>query len=103
MKIPEELRVSVLAAGNDSHPGGEEMVRQLRKSVWWAGREQEMKQFVESCLGCLAAVGTNTVSPMIERLTPEGVWRECSVDFKVSIGGKNITCIGFKITCPNDL
>ena len=39
-------------------------------------------------MGCLAAVGTNTVLPIIERPTPDGLWRECSMDFKGFIGGK---------------
>lgn len=47
-----------------------------------------MKQFMESCLGCLAAVKRNMVQPMIERPTPEGVLRKGSVDFKGPIGGK---------------
>ena len=58
MIVLEELRASVLAAGHEGHLGREVMVRQLRKLVWWLGMEQEVKQFVESCLGCLAAIGT---------------------------------------------
>ena len=29
-----------------------------------------------------------TAQPMVERPTLEGVWRDCSVDFKGQIGGK---------------
>ena len=71
--IPVELRVCVLAAGNEGHIGRETMVIQQRWSVWWPMTEQNLKQYVDSCLGCMAAMGVNTVSPMVERPTPEGV------------------------------
>ena len=66
MLILEELGENVLATGHKGHPGREAMVRQLRKSVWRPGIKQEVKQSVESCFGCLAAVGMNTVPPMKE-------------------------------------
>ena len=86
--ILEQHRGSVFAAGHEVHPGREAMSQQLRRSVWWPDMAHNMKYYAESCLEYLAALGTNKVMPMVERPTPEGVWRECSVDFKGPIGGK---------------
>ena len=37
----EEFRANVLVVGHKGHPGKEEMVRQLRKSIWWPCMEKE--------------------------------------------------------------
>ena len=50
--------------------------------------KEDVNQYIETCFGYLAAVGTNTVLPMMWRSTLDGVWKECSVDFKGPIGGK---------------
>ena len=63
-------------------------MRQLRRPVWWAGMEQDVKQYLESFLGCVTAVGTKTVPPMTERQTTVGVCTDCLVDLKGPIGGK---------------
>ena len=73
----EQLKGNVLAAGHEGHPGRETMVRKLN-----------VKQYMESCLECLAALRKNTMLPIVERLTLEGVWREFLVDFKGPIKEK---------------
>ena len=50
--------------------------------------KKEVKQFVKACLGFMAVVGTNRELSMTQRLTPEGVWSQFSLDFKDSVDGK---------------
>ena len=86
--IPASLRPDVLGAAHEGHPGRESMLRQLRLSVWWPGMGQDVREFVESCLPCGAAVGRNSPAPMIVRETPERPWQHCAADFKGPIGGQ---------------
>ena len=77
--VPGELRGDVLDDSHEGCPSREAMTRQLRGLVWWPGMETDIKQITESCLGCLASLGRNSVLPMVERQTPEGVWTDCLV------------------------
>ena len=86
--IPKKLRPSILRAGHAGHPGTDSMLRMLRSSVWWPGITKDVKEFVETCRACSAAVKSNTRAPLEVRPTPDKVWQHCSADFKGPIGGE---------------
>ena len=54
--ILKDLKGSVLAAEHQGHLDREAMVRQLRRSLCWPDFEQDVKQYLECCLGCLATL-----------------------------------------------
>ena len=86
--IPKTLRVRVLEAVHQGHPGQQSMTRQIRQSCWWRGMNTDIKDFVETCLPCLVAVDRNKMDLMHVRGTPERPWQHCSADYKGPIAGK---------------
>ena len=46
-----------------------------------------VKDYVSSCLGCVAAVPLNPPAPIITRTLPSGPWKICCSDYMGPIGG----------------
>ena len=54
--IQKTLRVRILEAAHQGHPGQQSMARQIRQMCWWPGVNTDIKEFAETCIPCLAAV-----------------------------------------------
>ena len=80
--VPPTLQATILAAAHEGHLGREAMLRQIRENVWWSGMSKDIKEYIETCLGCAAAQGRNMRPPMTEREVPERQWAKVSCDFK---------------------
>ena len=48
----------------------------------------DIKEYVETCIPCIAAVERNRTEPMQIRKTLERPWQHCSADYKGPIAGK---------------
>ena len=86
--IPKMLRVGVLEAAHQGHPGQQSMTRQMRGTCWWPGMNVDIKEYMETCIPCLAAVERNRTEPMQIRKMLERPWQHCSADYKGPIAGK---------------
>ena len=69
--IPKTLRVGVLEAAHHGHPGQQSMTRQMRGTCWWLGMNADIKEYVETCIPCIAVVERNRTEPMQIRKTLE--------------------------------
>ena len=48
----------------------------------------DVRDYVDSCDFCAAAVEMNYPAPMTEREMPDAPWQHCSADFKGPVGGQ---------------
>ena len=83
--MPTKLRPDV---AHEGCPGGDSMLRKLRKDVWRPGMHQDMNKFTSSCWACASATPTISTPPMTMRSTTERVWSEVQADFKGPVGGR---------------
>ena len=63
-------------------------MKTLRQTLWWPSIAKDVKEFVQSCVGCAAALPRNTPPTMKVRETPDRPWQHCSADYKGPIAGK---------------
>ena len=85
--VPPMLQANIMAAAHEGHLGREAMLRQMRETVWWPGMSRGIKEYGETCLGCVAAQGENMKPPMTEREVPERPWAEVSCNFEGPVDG----------------
>lgn len=74
LAILSKLPPDFLRATHEGNPAKDSITRQLRQSVWWAGKTNDIKQFYQSCNGCSPAELRNFLPPMKERKTPIAPW-----------------------------
>ena len=86
--IPNELVPDILEIAHEGHPAEASMLQQLRQTLWWPSIAKDVKEFVQSCVGCAAALPRNTPPTMKVRETPDRPWQHCSADYKGPIAGK---------------
>ena len=85
--IPRELQARAVALAHEGHEGIEATLRNLRSKVWFPLMADTVKEYVGSCLGCVASVPFNPPAPIITRDPPTGPWQVICADFKGPIGG----------------
>ena len=56
-----------MEATHQGHPGKDSMTRQTRQSCGWPGISADIREFVETCLPCMAAAFRNSMPPMQKR------------------------------------
>ena len=72
---------------DEGHGGIESTLRNLRDKVWFPNMSKRVQEYVQSCLGCVAAVPFNPPAPITKRTPPSGPWKVCCADYKGPIGG----------------
>ena len=85
--IPSELEGRAVALAHEGHGGIESTLRNLRDKVWFPNMSKRVQEYVQSCLGCVAAVPFNPPAPITKRTPPSGPWKVCCADYKGPIGG----------------
>ena len=85
--IPRELQGRAVALAHEGHEGIEPTLRNLRDKVWFPYMADMVKEYVGSCLGCVASVPFNPPAPITTRDPPDGPWEVCCADYKGPIGG----------------
>ena len=86
--IPGELQPLVVQIAHEGHLGSDKTLGLLRETCWFPGMGEMVRQYVESCLPCLAAVPGTQQEPLKPTLLPERPWQHLHADFKGPIGKK---------------
>ena len=61
--------------------GESSMARKLRDRVWWPRMDNDAKETVKRCRGCLSVSQPDTPEPMKRRKMPNTKWTDIPVDF----------------------
>ena len=85
--VLKELQARAVAMADEGHEGIEPTIRNLRDKVWFPYMASMVKEYIGSCLGCMAAVPFNPPAPITTRDPPDGPWKVCCADYKGPIGG----------------
>ena len=87
--IPEELRPAAVQLAHEGHLLGEDKtLGLLRETCWFPGMGHMVKEYVQSCLPCMASLPGTSQEPMKATPVPERPWQHIHADFKGPIGGK---------------
>ena len=87
--IPEELRPAAVQLAHEGHLLGEDKtLGLLRETCWFPGMGKMVKEYVQSCLSCMASLPGTGQEPMKSTPVPERPWQHIHADFKGPIGGK---------------
>ena len=87
--IPEELRPAAVQLAHEGHLLGEDKTLSLlRETCWFPGMAKMVKEYVQSCLSCMASLPGTSQEPMKATPVPERPWQHIHADFKGPIGGK---------------
>ena len=87
--IPKELQTASVQLAHEGHLLGEDKtLGLLRETCWFPGMAAMVKEYVESCVTCMAALPGTSQEPMKPTLFPERPWQHIHADFKGPIGNK---------------
>lgn len=79
--LPLVLRSNALTIAHMGHPGVISMQRILRSRVWWPGIDQDIKDVVKTCEGCILVERTDPPEPLKMTMMPEKAWQCLAIDF----------------------
>lgn len=79
--IPRSLRQRMLEIAHEGHPGRTVMTRRLRYVCWWPKMDDNIKDFVRKCSGCLVVSSPDPPEPMKRREMPKAPWQDLAIDF----------------------
>jgi hypothetical protein len=85
--IPRELQPLVVQLAHEGHMGVDKTLGLLRESCWFPGMQVMVKEYVESCIPCQAAIPSTPQEPMKATELPDKPWQHVHADFKGPIGG----------------
>ena len=80
--IPDELQASVVQLAHEGHLGADNTLGLLREHCWFPGMGAMVRECVETCLPCLAAVPGTSQEPMKPTPLPDRPWQHLHADFK---------------------
>jgi hypothetical protein len=78
--VPESARQSLLAKLHLPHAGISKTREQARQLYYWPGMSNDVRQMVEACEVCLAALPSQTEEPFVEREEPDMPMMSVGVD-----------------------
>jgi transposase InsO family protein len=79
--LPKSLRQNALQIAHLGHPGAISMKRMLRNRVWWPDMDEDVKQLIKSCNGCILVERTDPPEPLKMTVMPEYTWQHLAIDF----------------------
>ena len=86
--LPESLHSDAIALAHEGHQYTDKTLKLLRESCWFPQMRKKTIEYVESCLGCAAAMPHTTPIPLEPNLLPKKAWENLHADFKGPIGGQ---------------
>ena len=87
--IPKELQPAAVQLAHEGHLLGEDKtLGLLRETCWFPGMAKMVKEYVESCVTCMAALPGTGQEPMKPTPLPDRPWQHIHADFKGPIGNK---------------
>ena len=72
--VPRELQSRAVALAHEGHEGIESTLRNLGDKVWFPHMADMVKEYVGSCLGCVASVPFNPPAPITTQFCLTGGW-----------------------------
>ena len=100
--VPQSLRTDVIRLAHKAYQGADKTLKLLRQTSWFPGTGKLVKDFVESCIGCLASNCYIRSVPLEPNLLPNKYWQKLHAEFKGPIG-VNITYTSSLINTQNIL
>ena len=85
--IPAELQALVVQIAHEAHLGADKTLGLLRETCWWPGMYAMVREYVETCVPCQAAMPHTNQEPMKATQPPDSPWQHVHMDFKGPIGG----------------
>ena len=86
--LPKSLHADAIALAHEGHQYADKTLKLLRESCWFPLMRKNVQEFVESCMGCNAALPHVKPAPLQPNLLPQGPWEKLHADFKGPIGGQ---------------
>jgi hypothetical protein len=87
--IPDELQALAVELAHEGHAlGYMKTLGLLRETCWFPGMGEMVRQYVETCKACLAAVPGTQQEPLHPTELPDRPWQHIHGDYKGPIGGK---------------
>ena len=86
--IPPSLYADVIGLAHEGHAGCDKTLNLLRETCWCPGMSQMVRNYVETCRPCNAAIPNTRPQPLKPNLLPDRPWQYVHVYFKGPIGAK---------------
>ena len=86
--VPREMRPKILNDLHAAHQGIHRIQQRARRSVFWPGISNEIKQIVEACSACQEKLPSQPKEPLMSDAKPSRPFEEVSSDL-FTIGGKH--------------
>ena len=80
--LPKELQAAAIQLAPEGHLGQEITLGLLRETSWFSGLSQRVKEYISSCIPCLAATPGTPREPLKPITILEKHWRRVHADFK---------------------
>ena len=80
--VPAAMRKQILEIAHESHPGIVRTKRQLRRTYWWPGMDNQIEQFVRYCSACQESAKSHkpTRPPLTRIEPPMDPWHKIAID-----------------------
>ena len=86
--IPPSLYADVIGLAHEGHAGCDKTLNLLRETCWVPGMSQMLRNYIETCRPCNAAMPNTRPQPLKPNLLPDRPWQYVHADFKGPIGAK---------------
>ena len=54
--VSEAVCTDILELAHEGHPAEQSRLQQLKQTLWWPNMSKGVNEFVQSCVGCAAAL-----------------------------------------------
>ena len=86
--VPKNLQCDIIGLAHEGHQGIEKTLSLIRQTCWFPEMQKLVKEYVQSCKGCLAAVSSTQKVPLEPNLLPDRPWQHLHADYKGPIASK---------------
>ena len=78
--IPPSLYADVIGLAHEGHAGCDKTLNLLRETCWFPGMSQMVRNYVEPCRPCHAAIPNTRLQPFKPNLLPDQPWQYVHAD-----------------------
>ena len=86
--IPSLLQADIIQLAHECHMGIDKTVKLIRETCWFPNMHSMVSDYVNSCIGCQAAIPNTPPVPLQPNFMPERPWQKLHADFKGPIGAQ---------------
>ena len=84
--LPENLQAEAIGLAHEGHMGADKTLNLLRQTCWFPNMSEQVRNYVQSCIPCAAAIPHTRPEPLQPHLLPDRPWQKVHADFKGPIG-----------------